>query len=99
MIFDLLKIFDLNKLQKIMDSGTTFDQMPAIKALQAHHDNNLSKTHLKDLLGDKERNAALSHHNAEGQFVLDFTHTKMDGEAYKLLGEVAQESKVFDKIK
>lgn len=82
-----------------MDSGTTFDQMPAIKALQEHHDTKLSQVHLKDLLADKERNAALSHLNADGQFVLDFTHTKLDAEAFKLLGQVASEAKVFDKIK
>lgn len=69
-----------------MDSGTTFDQMAAVKALQQHHDTKLSQVHLKDLLNDKARNESLVHHDVQGQFVLDYTHTKLDGEAYKLLG-------------
>lgn len=31
--------------------------------------------------------------------MLDFTHTKLDAEAYQLLGKVAEETKVFDKIR
>ncbi len=69
-----------------MDSGTTFDKMAAVKALQQHHDTALSRVHLKDLLADQARNASLVHHDVEGLFVLDYTHTKLDGEAYKLLG-------------
>jgi len=78
--------------------NATFDQRPATKALKQYYDNELSKQHLKDLLGNEERNAELFVNREQGNFCLDFTHTKLDQSAYKLLGEVAQEAQIFPKI-
>jgi hypothetical protein len=44
-----------------MEGGpaTTFDQLASVKALKDYYDNELSKTHLRDLLNDHDRNQAL----------------------------------------
>jgi hypothetical protein len=40
--------------------GTTFDNHPRILALKNHYIEVTSKTHLKDLLQDEDRNQALT---------------------------------------
>ena len=82
-----------------MDSQSTFQKLASVEALQKHHDTVLSQTHLKDLLNTADRSSTMLHKSANGQFVLDFTHTKLDNEGFSLLGKVAEETKVFDKIK
>ena len=52
-----------------------------------------SRTHLRDLLQDEERNAALRQQIGDG-IVLDFTHTKIDVEGLRLLNAVATEQRV-----
>lgn len=44
---------------------------------------------------DKERNSYLFIKHDEGKFVLDCTHTKIDGEALELLAKVGIETKVY----
>ena len=58
--------------------NATFDQRPATKALKQYYDNELSKQHLKDLLTNEARNAELFVNHQQGNFCLDFTHTKLD---------------------
>jgi glucose-6-phosphate isomerase len=71
-----------------------------VQALKQYYDTVLTKGHLKDMLNDEDRNNSLFLDVAKDhQFCLDFTHTKLDKEAMKLLGKVAEECKVFDKIK
>jgi glucose-6-phosphate isomerase len=82
-----------------MESTQTFEQQVAIKALKQYYDNELGQRHLKDLLADDARNAGLFLNSEQGKFGLDFTHTKLDLPAFKLLGEVAQDAQVFPKIK
>ena len=69
-----------------------------MKALKDYYNAVLSKGHLKTLLQDKERNSNLFLNNEEGKFVLDCSHTKIDGEALELLAKVAIETKVYQKV-
>ncbi|EAR82568.2 glucose-6-phosphate isomerase (macronuclear) [Tetrahymena thermophila SB210] len=61
------------------------------------HDAELSKTHLRDLLADKERNKHLifEHDN----IVLDLTHEKITDQTLNLLEEVAVKSGVYEGVK
>ena len=56
-----------------------------------------SKTHLRDLLQDEERNAALRQQIGDG-IMLDYTHTKIDLEGLRLLNAVASEQRVAQNI-
>lgn len=81
-----------------MVDAATFDQSPAIVALKQHYDAVTSKTHLKQLLQDEERNAALRFKLLD-KIWLDYTHTKIDAEGLRLLGEVARERAVAQGVK
>lgn len=76
----------------------TFDKLQSVKALKDYYDAAIRKTHLKDLLKDKERNSYLFLNHEEGKLFLDCTHTKIDGEALELLAKVAIESQVYQKV-
>lgn len=70
------------------------------KELWAHlnkHEAELTKTHLRDLLANKERNEKLifEHDN----IVLDLTHEKITDETLTLLEEVAVKSGVYEGVK
>ena len=58
----------------------------------------MSKTHLKELLGDSKRNAALRTESSEGKFIFDATHTKIDQAGLEHLKKVAEETQLFSKI-
>lgn len=62
---------------------STFDTSPEVKQLKEYYDNVLSKAHLKDLLADKERNAALR--VKSGNIIVDFAHTKIDAAGLDML--------------
>jgi glucose-6-phosphate isomerase len=69
-----------------------------VKALQAHYDTVLKTQHLRDLLKDADRNAALRVNSESSSLFFDYTHEKMDIKTLELLQAVADESKVFTKI-
>ena len=56
----------------------------------------MSKQHLKDLIKDEKRNSDLV--SELGGLVLDFTHSKLDSDAFKLLEELVAEAKIPEKI-
>lgn len=56
----------------------------------------MTKTHLKHLLQDPNRNACLR--TEFNDVILDFTHQKIDLKTMNLLAKVTEESKVFEKI-
>ena len=57
----------------------------------------LSKTHLKTLLSDNDRNSQL--HLELDDLVFDYSHSKVDSSVIKALFELAQESQLESKIK
>lgn len=72
---------------EIENEPATFDRLPSVKALKDYYDNELSKTHLKDLLTDSDRNQALrlllkpranDQDNSDGVCYFDYTHCKID---------------------
>lgn len=54
--------------------------------------------HLRTLLSNEGRNAHLRLENGGGDFILDFTHAKIDAEGFSKLLAVAEETKIFEKI-
>ena len=58
-----------------MESGS------ARERLQNLHDEKITTTHLKSLLGNEERNSKLV--TELGDIVLDYTHTKIDEDTLK----------------
>ena len=66
--------------------------------MKSHYETVTKQTHLKELLQDKERNAALTM-KFDDKIIMDFTHTKIDAEGLKLLKLVASELQVSEKIK
>ena len=66
--------------------------------MKSHYETVTKQTHLKELLQDKERNAALTM-KFDDKIIMDFTHTKIDAEGLKLLKLVAGELQVSEKIK
>ena len=77
---------------------TTFDKLQSVTSLKSYYEQELSKVHLKDLLQDKARNDALRYDCATTNMIMDCTHTKMDAKCMEMLGQIATETKVFDKI-
>jgi hypothetical protein len=77
---------------------STFDKLPSVVALKQYYETELSKTHLKTLLQDSARNESLRTECAEGSFIMDCTHTKLDAKGMELLSAVAEETQVFSKI-
>jgi glucose-6-phosphate isomerase len=77
---------------------STFDKLQSVQALKQHYEGELSKTHLKHLLNDAARNEALRTECAEGSFIMDCTHTKIDVQGMNLLKAVADETHLFEKI-
>ena len=71
-------------------STITFDKVASIVALKKHYDEVTSKTHLRDLLQDEERNNKLRFLMGKNTH-MDFTHTKIDSKGLDLLLEVAKE--------
>jgi len=61
----------------IMQKSVTFDLQPSVVTLKNHYDTVTSKTHLKDLLQDQQRNDSLVVKIGD-QLIADFTHTKID---------------------
>ena len=57
---------------------STFDQLQSVLALQGYYNDQLTKTHLKELLADPARNAGLRTDFAAGGVILDCTHEKID---------------------
>ena len=80
-----------------MQSATTFDKLDSVQKLQAHYNESMTKTHLKELLQDPARNAGLRTEYGIG-VVLDCTHEKIDLKGMELLAGVAAECDVFTKI-
>ena len=74
----------------------TFDKLPAIVALKKHYDEVTSKTPLKDLLQDEERNRRLT--VKFDKMMLDYTHTKIDSKGLDLLVKVARSAELDEKI-
>ena len=74
----------------MVESNTTFDKVPSVIALKKHYDEVTSKTHLRDLLQDEERNKKLRFIMGKNTH-MDFTHTKIDSKGLDLLLEVAKE--------
>ena len=81
----------------MVESSTTFDKVPSVVALKKHYDEVTSKTHLRELLQDEERNAQLRFQVGDKTW-LDFSHTKIDSEGLRLLLEVAKEQKLSERI-
>ena len=74
----------------VQASTATFEQSAAVQALKQHYETVTKQTHLKDLLQDEERNAALRFQVLD-KIWLDYTHTKIDAQGLSLLAEVAQD--------
>ena len=70
-----------------------FHETESVKQLKHHYDTVTSKTHLRDLLQDTERNALLRLRHEPA--IADFTHCKIDKTGFGLLLKVAEELKVF----
>ncbi len=75
----------------------TFDKLESVETLKAHYALHTSKTHLKDLLNDEERNNKLRTQVGDDIF-FDFTHTKIDSLGFDLLKKVAEEAKLTEKV-
>jgi glucose-6-phosphate isomerase len=73
---------DLNSLESITKLKEKYSQ--------------LSKTHLRDLLKDSERNSALSIHY--DNILFDFSHQKLDQETLDLLVKLSEERKIKEKF-
>jgi hypothetical protein len=43
----------------MVESSATFDKLPSVLKLKEHYETTLSKTHLRDLLTNEERNSHL----------------------------------------
>jgi hypothetical protein len=78
-----------------------------VKELKNYYDNELSKTHLKDLLTDSDRNQALrlllkpregDQDTSDGVCFFDYTHCKIDKRAKELLLKVAEETQLQSKL-
>lgn len=78
--------------------STTFDRLPSVEALKAHYDSITSKTHLRALLQDEARNAELRV-KYSNDFLVDFTHTKIDSAGLQLLMKVGQDLDLPAKIR
>lgn len=64
--------------------------------LQQHENEVLSKTHLRELLKDSDRNSKLVFE--QSKIVLDLTHEKIDDKTIDLLSDLADKSGVFEKV-
>lgn len=80
-----------------MVQATTFEKSAAVQALKQHYDTVTSGSHLRDLLQDETRNAALRQKLGD-DILLDFTHTKIDAEGLRLLNNVATDQHVAQNI-
>ena len=80
-----------------MVQASTFEKTAAVQALRNHYETVTKQTHLRDLLQDEERNAALRFKVLD-QIWADYTHTKIDLEGLRLLGEVAKDAGVLSSI-
>ena len=78
-------------------SQTTFDKLSSVKALKDYYENEVTKTHLKDLLNNEDRNSKLRA-SLDNKIILDLTHTKIDIKGIELLQKVVDETKIFDKV-
>jgi len=78
--------------------ATTFDKLESVKALKTHYDTELSKTHLKTMLTDEARNTMLRSESQKQDFVIDYSHCKIDQTQVDGLKKLADETKIFDKI-
>lgn len=92
---------------EIEDEPATFDRLSSVKELKNYYDNELSKTHLKDLLTDSDRNQALrlllkpregDQDTSDGVCFFDYTHCKIDKRAKELLLKVAEETQLQSKL-
>ena len=72
----------------------TFNNLASVKALKDHFDQVTSKTHLRDLLVEEERNGQLrvGLKTESEDCIFDFTHAKIDSEGFKALLKVAEEA-------
>ena len=77
---------------KTEDPNVTFDKLPTVKELKDYYDTELNPSNkIKDLLADTERNENMRVNCEEGNFIFDFTHTKLDEKSFELLGQVSLE--------
>ena len=75
------------------EASTTFDKSPKVQALKQHYETVTKQAHLRDLLQDEQRNAALRF-KVDDSVWLDYTHTKIDLAGLALLADVAREQGV-----
>ena len=78
-------------------SSSTFDRLASVQALKNHFDHATNQTHLRELLAQDTRNQKLRAQFVE-DFVLDFTHAKIDAEGFNLLLKVAEETKLAERV-
>ena len=71
-------------------NATTFEKSAAVRALKEHYERVTKQVHLRDLLQDEERNAALRFNVLDNKLWLDYTHTKIDAQGLQLLKQVAE---------
>ena len=78
---------------------TTYNNLKSVTELRDYYNNELAGKHLKDLLADSDRNAALRTHSESSNLYFDYTHAKLDAKSLDLLKAVADETQVFSKVK
>jgi len=76
----------------------TYNNLQSVKNLAAYYEKEVKGQHLREMLKDGARNAALRTHSESSNLYFDFTHEKMDAKCLDLLKEVAVETQVFSKI-
>ena len=75
---------------------TDLPELKSIKALTENY-KKLSSTHLRNLLSDASRNEKLK--LEFNDILFDYSHQKVDAETVKLLGELAEETKIKERFK
>jgi len=80
----------------MQSAQNTTDRANLWQSLQAHYDKDIKNSHLRELLKDEKRNAALrvEHEN----IYYDFSHERLTEETLNQFDKLVQDSHLFDRI-
>jgi len=80
----------------MQSAQNTTDRANVWQSLQAHYEKDIKNSHLRDLLKDEKRNAALrvEHEN----IYYDFSHERLNEETLNQFDKLVQDSQLFNRI-